>query len=40
MSDGLIAVFKRSNGTSLWYYDNYENVVDYFMVINVKSTVV
>jgi hypothetical protein len=32
MSDGLIAVSKRSNGTSLCCYVNYDDDVDYFIL--------
>jgi hypothetical protein len=32
IGDGLIAIFKCSNATSLCCYMNYENDIDYFVV--------
>jgi hypothetical protein len=32
MGDGLIAMFKHSNATSLCCYENYEDDIDYFVV--------
>jgi hypothetical protein len=32
MGDDLIIVFKHSNATSLYYYENYEYDIKYFIV--------